>query len=52
LGGDIQKIGVLVSDWIKNNFGSKTLPFAFKLLINLYEEIGFVLFFDVQGRYF
>lgn len=51
LGGDIQKIGILVSDWIKNNFASKSLPFAFKLLINLYEEIGFVLYFDVQDYY-
>jgi len=51
LSNDIQRIGLLVSDWIKNNFSSKSLPFAFRLLINLYEEIGFSLYFDVQDYY-
>jgi len=46
---EIQKIGSLTSTWVKNNFSSKFLSFPFVLLINLYEQLGFIIDFDLHG---
>jgi hypothetical protein len=48
---DITKFGSKIAVWIKENYSSKFLPYAFKLIINLYELLGFLLEFNLQDYY-
>jgi hypothetical protein len=49
LGLDISKMCTTLAGWIKTNFSSPYLPFVFRTIINLYEEVGFTLEFDLNG---
>jgi hypothetical protein len=45
----MNKICSALASWIKNNFSSSFLPYVFRVIIQLYEEVGFTIDFDVDG---
>lgn len=46
----MNKICGALALWIKNNFSSAFLPYVFRVIIQLYEEVGFTIDFDVDGN--